>query len=179
MAIQLYMEEDQAAEPQEILKKTAKRTRWATQKAAGTKGLLKRQSILRRLSHRNNEKKRRSDPEAQGDGALSPIEEVNTGGGQGRKIYFNIPLPADARDEEGHPLTVFPRNKIRTAKYTPLSFIPKNLWFQFHNIANIYFLLIIILGVRCGIFLRASCNADIHSSFKSLVLTTQDYPQSR
>ena len=66
----------------------------------------------------------------------------------GRKVYFNIPLPQSARDEEGHPLEQYARNKIRTAKYTPLSFVPKNLWFQFHNIANVYFLFIIILGVR-------------------------------
>lgn len=59
-----------------------------------------------------------------------------------------MPLPQTERDEEGQPLAHYARNKIRTAKYTPLSFIPKNLWFQFHNIANVYFLFIIILGVR-------------------------------
>jgi phospholipid-translocating ATPase len=59
-----------------------------------------------------------------------------------------VPLPQTERDDEGHPLAQYARNKIRTAKYTPLSFIPKNLWFQFHNIANVYFLFIIILGVR-------------------------------
>lgn len=52
------------------------------------------------------------------------------------------------RDEDGRPLATYPRNKIRTAKYTPISFIPKNLWFQFQNVANIYFLFIIIIGVR-------------------------------
>ena len=65
-----------------------------------------------------------------------------------RRIFFNIPLPDDAKDEEGHHLANFERNKIRTAKYTPLSFIPKNIWFQFHNVANVYFLFVIILGVR-------------------------------
>jgi phospholipid-translocating ATPase len=59
-----------------------------------------------------------------------------------------VPLPQAERDEDGHPLAQYARNKIRTAKYTPLSFIPKNLWLQFHNIANGYFLFIIILGVR-------------------------------
>ena len=72
-------------------------------------------------------------------------------GGVGRTIYFNIPLPASDKDEEGHPVVTYPRNKIRTAKYTPLSFIPKNLWFQFHNIANIYFLFIIILCVGSSV----------------------------
>jgi phospholipid-translocating ATPase len=65
----------------------------------------------------------------------------------GRRVYFNVPLPQTERDEQGHPIAQYARNKIRTAKYTPLSFVPKNLWFQFHNIANVYFLFIIILGI--------------------------------
>jgi phospholipid-translocating ATPase len=64
-----------------------------------------------------------------------------------RSIYVNQSLPSDAVDESGLPVTQFARNKIRTAKYTPLSFIPKNLFYQFHNIANIYFLFTIILTV--------------------------------
>lgn len=88
---------------------------------------------------------------------LGGIQEPNEGEGetkvngqssQGpRTVYFNIPLPPDAVDEQGHPLKHYRRNKIRTAKYTPISFIPKNLWYQFHNIAYIYFLFLIILTV--------------------------------
>ncbi|SPO00024.1 related to ATPase II [Cephalotrichum gorgonifer] len=63
-----------------------------------------------------------------------------------RSLFFNLPLPPDLVDDEsGAPIQVFARNKIRTAKYTPLSFIPKNLWFQFHNVANIFFLFTVIL----------------------------------
>lgn len=62
-----------------------------------------------------------------------------------RRIYFNTPIPDSERDEEGNLKAHYPRNKIRTSKYTALTFIPKNLWLQFHNIANIYFLFIIIL----------------------------------
>lgn len=76
--------------------------------------------------------------------AASPEDE-------NRKIYFNIPLPESERDEDGHPKANYPRNKVRTAKYTPITFVPKNLWFQFQNIANIYFLFIIILGVSFSI----------------------------
>ena len=50
-----------------------------------------------------------------------------------RQVYFNIPLPATALDENGHPIAHFRRNKIRTSKYTPLTFIPKDLFYQFHN----------------------------------------------
>ena len=76
--------------------------------------------------------------------------EVHDRDNQGpRTIYFNMALPLEAVDENGHPLKHYRRNKIRTAKYTPLSFIPKNLWYQFHNIANMYFLFLIILAVSC------------------------------
>jgi phospholipid-translocating ATPase len=64
-----------------------------------------------------------------------------------RSVFFNVALPDDQRDENGRPKYHFARNKIRTAKYTPISFIPKNLFFQFHNVANLYFLFIIVLGV--------------------------------
>lgn len=67
--------------------------------------------------------------------------------GADRRVYFNIPVPESERDEEGFPNNNYPRNKIRTAKYTPLTFVPKNVWFQFHNIANMYFLFVIILNV--------------------------------
>ncbi|KAK6202765.1 aminophospholipid translocase and ATPase [Scheffersomyces amazonensis] len=63
-----------------------------------------------------------------------------------RYIYVNYDLPPDMSDSNGHPIIYYPRNKIRTTKYTPLSFIPKNLLFQFTNIANFYFLVIAILG---------------------------------
>ncbi|XP_030057241.1 phospholipid-transporting ATPase VA [Microcaecilia unicolor] len=37
-------------------------------------------------------------------------------------------------------------NKIKTTKYTPLSFLPKNLFEQFHRLANIYFVFIALLN---------------------------------
>lgn len=65
-----------------------------------------------------------------------------------QKVFFNMPLSDDLLDPEtGIPTVQYPRNKVRTTKYTPLSFIPKNLYYQFQNIANVYFLLIVILGV--------------------------------
>lgn len=39
------------------------------------------------------------------------------------------------------------RNKIRTTKYTWLTFIPKNLFEQFSKLANVYFLFIMVLQV--------------------------------
>jgi phospholipid-transporting ATPase len=36
-------------------------------------------------------------------------------------------------------------NGIKTSKYTPLNFIPKNLTIQFSKVANLYFLIIGIM----------------------------------
>jgi phospholipid-transporting ATPase len=38
-------------------------------------------------------------------------------------------------------------NTLVTSKYTALNFLPKNLWEQFHRVANVYFLLIATLQV--------------------------------
>ncbi|KAG1519211.1 hypothetical protein G6F52_008840 [Rhizopus delemar] len=56
-----------------------------------------------------------------------------------RKIYVNMKVPEE--DIESHYVS----NRVRTAKYTPISFIPKNLFEQFRNVANLYFLFLVIL----------------------------------
>lgn len=123
------------------------RTRWATRKMTIKSSSKKRLSLINRASHKkkNSEKSRSSGggDSLQTDNTTSEPEE----GHGGRKLFFNLPLPAEFKDEEGHPTQHFTRNKIRTAKYTPLSFIPKNLWFQFQNIANVFFLFLVILVV--------------------------------
>jgi phospholipid-translocating ATPase len=64
-----------------------------------------------------------------------------------RKIYVNMPLPSSELDDQGQPIVhqAYVPNRIRTAKYTPLSFIPKNLFEQFRNVANLYFLFLVVL----------------------------------
>jgi phospholipid-translocating ATPase len=150
MAIQPYQEDNEAsAHPLDTA--PAKRLRWATQRATGAKGIKKRQSIFRRLSGRRDPEGDFGKRESTGTDLASTIEPETAPSDapstSGRRIFFNQPLPDDARDEDGLPITQFVRNKVRTAKYTPISFVPKNIWFQFHNIANIYFLFIIILSV--------------------------------
>lgn len=131
----------------------AKRIRWATQRVKGPKASQKRKSIFnRRLSRRGADEKRQSGGSDGADGKTEHDAAQEGGDGDDteastRRIYFNLPLPASERDEEGRPIHHYARNKIRTAKYTALSFVPKNLWFQFHNIANIYFFIVIILDV--------------------------------
>ncbi|EGV62433.1 phospholipid-translocating P-type ATPase [Yamadazyma tenuis ATCC 10573] len=65
-----------------------------------------------------------------------------------RSVALNQPLPDQFIDPQTQePITSYPRNKIRTTKYTPLSFLPKNISNQFlRNVANIYFLVLIVLG---------------------------------
>ena len=36
----------------------------------------------------------------------------------------------------------FCSNEITTSHYTPINFLPKNLWQQFHRAANVYFLVV-------------------------------------
>ena len=142
-----------AGEQQSERTQPAKRIRWATKRVKGPKADAKRISIFnRRLSRRAaDEKKRESggsaltDPKSEGEAQEGGEAQEEQ---QSRKVYFNIPLPDSEKDEDGKPLHHYARNKIRTAKYTPLSFIPKNLYYQFHNVANIFFAIIIILGVR-------------------------------
>ena len=41
----------------------------------------------------------------------------------------------------------FVSNKIHTAKYNLITFLPKNLFYQFSKMSNLYFLIITILDV--------------------------------
>lgn len=158
MAIQPFQEqspyEEDRAEIAAIERVTSsgphpmKRQRWATKRVKNEDGIAKRRSILRRFQRQSDGGATASSGSSDDDnlkkgGAASPKD----GGREPRTVYFNRPLPDSARDEDGHPLAHFARNKIRTAKYTALSFIPKNLFFQFHNIANIYFVFVIILQI--------------------------------
>jgi phospholipid-translocating ATPase len=130
--------------------KPTKRQRWATTRVPGHGGIKKRVSIIDRFHKRSDmrEEKRKSNNTSASTNAGSTDGDENPEGGPNRRVYFSIPIPESERDEDGHLRITYPRNKIRTAKYTALTFVPYNLWLQFHNIANIYFLFVIILNVR-------------------------------
>lgn len=137
------------------------RSRWATRRLTVKSKSLKQMALRDRMNRKSgsNEKNRHSggsqtirndhDDDATAVDPNSPTEEGDDDDEEedGRTLFFNIPLPPEMKDEEGHPIVTYTRNKIRTAKYTPLSFIPKNLWYQFHNIANVFFLFLCILVV--------------------------------
>ncbi|KAL9647568.1 hypothetical protein ABK040_006924 [Willaertia magna] len=58
-----------------------------------------------------------------------------------RIIHFNDPV-LNSRGENK-----FCDNSVSTSKYSPITFIPKNLFEQFKRVANIYFLIIAILQI--------------------------------
>lgn len=65
---------------------------------------------------------------------------------QRRNIYVNMKLPSSEYDEKGRQINhQYATNLVQTAKYTPINFIPKNLFEQFRNVANLYFLFLVIL----------------------------------
>lgn len=56
-----------------------------------------------------------------------------------RSIYINDPRKTNDKYE-------FTGNEIRTSKYTLITFLPKNLFIQFHRVAYLYFLAIAALN---------------------------------
>lgn len=64
---------------------------------------------------------------------------------QTRTVRSNLqPLPGAPDDSErGAHLA---DNRLKTTKYTALSFLPKNLFEQFHRLANVYFVFIALLN---------------------------------
>ncbi|XP_018563796.1 probable phospholipid-transporting ATPase VD isoform X2 [Anoplophora glabripennis] len=62
-----------------------------------------------------------------------------------RTVVPNHTVPPKTPRKE-HPNGRRPDNKIRTTKYTLLSFLPRNLLEQFHRVANLYFIFIVLLN---------------------------------
>jgi phospholipid-translocating ATPase len=141
-------------EEESHVSKPVKRMRWASQHITGQNAVRKRLSVIKRFQRLSAS----AEEKQQEDALPNSSDPEGDLGSQPRTVYVNVPVPEDARDEHGHVKQHYGRNKIRTSKYTPLSFVPKNLWVQFHNIANVYFLFTIILGVcRLSVFSDESC----------------------
>ncbi|KAK1439400.1 hypothetical protein QVD17_05218 [Tagetes erecta] len=84
-----------------------------------------------------------------------------------RLVYVNDPLKTNERFE-------FAGNSIRTAKYSVFSFLPRNLFEQFHRVAYIYFLIIAILNQlpQLAVFGRGASILPL--SFVLLVTAVKD-----
>ncbi|XP_070615769.1 phospholipid-transporting ATPase VD [Erythrolamprus reginae] len=63
-----------------------------------------------------------------------------------KKHRVVIPWSTHFKDEYKKVSNLYAKNKIRTTKYHFWSFIPRNLFEQFHRVANLYFLFIVLLN---------------------------------
>jgi phospholipid-translocating ATPase len=105
-------------------------------------GFLKRK---KKLQNKNDENDGDEDQQQQDDG----LRRMETGSSYmrlRRNIYVNMNIPSTEYDDKGRRIDHhYASNLVRTAKYTPISFVPKNLFEQFRNVANLYFLFLVIL----------------------------------
>ncbi len=99
---------------------------------------------LRRTPKTPRSSSRRSTVSSVTTGAQLPLPKRET-----YVVHHNLPSPLDS------PLWVAIKNRrkrtpesnqIRTTRYNILTFLPKNLFEQFHRIANIYFAVLIGLN---------------------------------
>ena len=67
-----------------------------------------------------------------------------------RKVRPNHVVEAETPgikpNDKNHPNRDYRSNQIRTTKYSLLTFLPKNLFEQFHRFANLYFILVVALN---------------------------------
>ncbi|KAL0581270.1 phospholipid transporting ATPase [Marasmius crinis-equi] len=98
----------------------------------------RRKTKRRHFFRRNSEKKQPAPTPPE----TAPSTEVP---GERRNVYVNHPLAHLEVDNNGEPVARYKRNKVRTTKYTILTFIPKNLYEQFRRVANLFFLTLVIL----------------------------------
>ncbi|KXN91577.1 Phospholipid-transporting ATPase DNF1 [Leucoagaricus sp. SymC.cos] len=106
------------------------------QRAEHRKTMHKKRS---RFFRRHHEKKAASVVSAD---SSTPLKEIP---GVRRNVYVNYPLAPEEVGSDGEPKARYVRNKVRTTKYTILTFIPKNLYEQFRRVANLFFLSLVIL----------------------------------
>uniref|UniRef100_F6TTP6 Phospholipid-transporting ATPase n=1 Tax=Ornithorhynchus anatinus TaxID=9258 RepID=F6TTP6_ORNAN len=78
-----------------------------------------------------------------GEGQGPGPKQTQRPSGSGRTVRSNLVPPG--RASPGAPSVA--DNRLRTAKYTALSFLPKNLFEQFHRLANVYFVAIALLNL--------------------------------
>ncbi|KAI8827036.1 uncharacterized protein EV422DRAFT_23127 [Fimicolochytrium jonesii] len=82
------------------------------------------------------------DPTAATPQGIAAASDINAK----RRIYINTPVQPPYLDTNTNtPVVQYPSNKVRTSKYEPLTFLPKNLFEQFRSVANFYFTSLVIL----------------------------------
>ncbi|XP_058150801.1 LOW QUALITY PROTEIN: phospholipid-transporting ATPase VA [Dasypus novemcinctus] len=66
--------------------------------------------------------------------------------GRARTVRSNLLPPPGPEEPAGRGARHLADNRLKTTKYTLLSFLPKNLFEQFHRLANVYFVFIALLN---------------------------------
>jgi phospholipid-transporting ATPase len=74
-------------------------------------------------------------------------ESESVGGKEGTDASWRVVVIGDP--EQSNAEAKYPVNKVRTSKYTLLTFLPRNLWEQFHRVAYIYFAIIMVSRTEC------------------------------
>ncbi|CAK7325137.1 unnamed protein product [Dovyalis caffra] len=74
-----------------------------------------------------------------GDSEMFSASQKEISDEDARLVYLNEPAKSNERFE-------FSGNSVRTSKYSLISFIPRNLFEQFHRVAYVYFLIIAVLN---------------------------------
>ncbi|KAE9598321.1 hypothetical protein Lal_00004150 [Lupinus albus] len=116
------------------LKNSASR-RSNTSVHSGSSGSTK--SSVKEVNRSGSKSVRYGSKGADSDGLSMSQKELSDD--DARLVYVNDPERTNERFE-------FSGNSIRTAKYSILTFIPRNLFEQFHRVAYVYFLIIAILN---------------------------------
>jgi len=75
------------------------------------------------------------------------IDKNNKSGPKTRLVVPNHSIdPEIGIRSAHHPNHNYKSNRVKTTKYTILTFIPKNLFEQFHRFANLYFIFVVALN---------------------------------
>ncbi|RXW17346.1 hypothetical protein EST38_g8500 [Candolleomyces aberdarensis] len=112
------------------------------QRAERRKSIRKSRSRFNFTTRSRQERKSQEPAPGASKTAAAPSTTVH---GNRRNVYVNQPLSAMEADHDGEPKITYARNKVRTTKYTVLTFVPKNLYEQFRRVANLFFLTLVIL----------------------------------
>lgn len=75
------------------------------------------------------------------------FDKTNKSGPKFRTVVPNHVVGPDIPSKhKNHPNRDYRSNRIKTTKYSLLTFLPKNLFEQFHRFANLYFILVVALN---------------------------------
>jgi hypothetical protein len=100
--------------------------------------------IARSLIERNQDNEDHDDTEKQKETKKYPVVPLDRTTSQLRYCEQNYILTYNRKSTD--PQDGFASNKLKTSRYTPWNFLPKNLFEQFRRLSNVYFTLIVIIS---------------------------------